>query len=144
LEASDLVEVKECDLVNKGDIPNPDQFPLDLKRYIGWYPTFCLFPRLSWEASFSNPLIPLQGSIFNGMFTPGNPLPQQNNNIPPDEENLLNWIKHELATPSFADSARNSAIKPLISGAPSKKVKTKTCNADSHEICKKGFVPRPR
>lgn len=139
IEQSKLVEVKELTTPRLGEQPQIDAryFPLDIRRYINRYPTFLLFPRGNWNAAMQNNTVQLTGSIFNQTMINGNP--ETTGVLPPDENNLLAWIRNELKNPPFSDG-----IQPLIAGKAEKPKKTspkdrvmpiKGCIADSAEIC---------
>jgi thiol-disulfide isomerase/thioredoxin len=105
-----LVEVIELKLPSISSVPNPDIYPLDIQRYIKWYPTFILFPGRVWNHALTGKNNRLDGVVFNGrVFNDEvkhfNYIPETKNmaiSLTPD--NLIAWIRSELDTPLFRNS----------------------------------------
>jgi|SRR5581483_4788826 len=141
IEQSKLVDIRELTTPRLGEVPQIDtrHFPNDIVRYINRYPTFLLFPRNNWNAALQNPNIQLTGAIFNQTMING--VPETTGNLPPDEINLLAWIRNELKNSPFTDNG----IQPLIAGKSEKNKnkpkenpkQMKSCMADSPGVCQR-------
>jgi hypothetical protein len=76
------------------------KYPLDLKRFILWFPTFVLVSSESWNAALKNTAARISGFVFNGSFTPTEqePFPvvkQKEQRIPINGEVLAGWFRLE-------------------------------------------------
>ena len=100
LRKDNRIQVGEIDLETMRS-PLPSTYPKELRRFIGWYPTFILLAPMKGDQ--------LEGVVFNGDMSHGHvsgPTGQR----PISIEGITSWLNQELASnPLF--SQRSSASK---------------------------------
>lgn len=89
--------------------PIPSQYPQDLKRLIGWFPTLILVPAASWRAGGS-----INGSVFNGEIQQGRVVPKQGGI---STEEIIKWISEsQLSNRSNVPQGGSSTRSPGYRG----------------------------
>ena len=73
----------------------PPQFPKDLNRFIGFYPTFLLVEGNTWNASLNSKDIKIDARVYNGEFSGGRMM-IKDARLGYTEDNLISWINSEV------------------------------------------------
>jgi thioredoxin-related protein len=80
-------------------------YPIDIKRWIQWFPTFLLFTAESWKSRGK-----LVGFVFNGQFTRSGKLEYIKEFESTDDESVYQWILTKSKDPIFANPHNSSSI----------------------------------
>ena len=81
-----------------------DQYHTDLKKFVGWFPTFLLFSNKSWENKSSK----LEGLVYNGEYLNGN-WGLSKSPTSTDKSHIMGWIENSISQNSmFSGNASNS------------------------------------
>lgn len=134
LESLGQIRIIEIDVPSIG-VHTGDNFPQDLNRWVGWYPSMLLFNGSSWDTGMKaveemkkskdmgdktkpRTKIELEGSIFRGHFSSdGRPEPEEGPML--NATNISSWVQTELASPKFQRKGSKSAVVTSTSGSSS-------------------------
>lgn len=100
-----------------------DRYHLDLKSYVGWFPTFLLFGDKRWK----NKNVKLEGLVYNGEYRNGR-WELSKSPTPTDQSHIMGWIKNSITqnneflgnigNPQTSISINsNSRVMPIMSGS---------------------------
>src|SRR5437016_8207823 len=109
------VRIIEISLNTTADLPSENFYPIDIKRYIRWFPTFLLFTSKSWYAA--SPEVnkgsksSLEGVVFAGKFEGG--ILQSIPGIGATQENVLKWLREELNNNSLFRTSTSGTLPPI-------------------------------
>lgn len=112
IENSGKVRLVEIDLPSTGSQPDDNIYPVDVRRYIRWFPTMFVIEGQSWNKGLKdkrNRNLKLNGSVLGGQFK-GDVVEYAS---PPDmsERGILGWLDGELKKPLFiAGSSQGSPV----------------------------------
>lgn len=123
LEKMTHIRIIKIDFDNMYDTILPVTYPIDLKRYLAWFPILIFCTAESWRKSaksqdpptsflFKNQNL-LVTSIFNGKITDDRPKPSEKDGDR-NAENVVKWISRTLNEPPFQDAK----IKRLMTLLP--------------------------
>lgn len=85
-------------------------YPVDMQRYVSWYPTALLFPGDNWNEVMSKKATTLRGRIMNGKVeAPGRPVSDQYSIT---ADGITSWIKDTLADPTFLVGGESKSPPP--------------------------------
>jgi thiol-disulfide isomerase/thioredoxin len=97
LRKDNRIQVGEIDLDTMSS-PLPSTYPKELKKFIGWYPTFILLAPMRGNN--------LEGVVFNGDMSKGH-VTGPNGSRPISVEGITAWINQELTSnPLFSQPRR--------------------------------------
>jgi thiol-disulfide isomerase/thioredoxin len=107
-----LVTIVEISLKTRADLPPPNLYPVDIRRFIGWFPTFLLFTSQSWDDALQNSSKQLSGVIFNGRVnSTTRRVELTETRIGPSSDNMIDWIRRSLNQLPFQDKPMIDPIK---------------------------------
>jgi hypothetical protein len=81
-----------------------NKYPIDIKRWIQWFPTFLLFTSESWKSGGK-----LVGFVFNGQFNRNGKM-EYVKDFDTDDESIYRWILDKLKDPVFNNPNNSSSI----------------------------------
>lgn len=101
LRRDNRIQVAEIDLDTMSS-PIPATYPRELKRFIGWYPTFILLAPMTGQT--------LEGVVFNGDMSRGH-VSGPDGRRPMTVDGITNWLNEQLTTnPLFSKPASQRLI----------------------------------
>ena len=103
LEKQNKVQIVTIEVPTTQSKPDPNKYHKDLSRFIGWFPTFILFPADRWN----NPKSELIGIVKNGKLVPpgtnkdGKYIPEMVEPVgkfnPSDKNDTLKWVDYTIS-----------------------------------------------
>jgi hypothetical protein len=114
------IEIK----VSKIGLPVPIQYPKDLNRYVGFYPSLILVTGRSWNNAMAKRELMLEAMVFNGAFVNGRMVPVDEK-ASLNESVLLEWLKREVKIETKSN------------------IETVETKHDPSNFCSVEFRPRP-
>ena len=126
MEVADEIDVKaieekvvEINLPTTGSKPDTVNYPKDLRRFIGWFPTMILFPASSWYNNIGADTEELIGLIKHGKIIPATDtkpeeVEQVDKNMDLSEGGILKWIDGEEAELIARSKTVNKSIPKIV------------------------------
>ena len=92
------------------------KYPIELTRYIGWFPSFILVEKSHYDAVKEKRIKSLKASVFNGEVpdSPNLPISQvsKEKKLPINGPSLLSWIEKEMQVLSTGNKSYPTISAP--------------------------------